>query len=137
MDQSAVAESEAHLLESGAGSVFGDQLPAELEASVRPGDGLGTDDHLGTEARDLLEPTEEGLDPTKVRDSPGAERIEEASSSRPGALIGSLREGLFSCPLEALMEILPEESSSMAGTRSSGELVEAILYAQLQLSFIC
>jgi hypothetical protein len=83
-------------------------------------------------------------------DSPGAERLEkhqpetrntlpgcgEASTSRPGALIGSLREGLLACPLDNLIEILPGESSFVAGTGSSGELMEAILHAQLQVSFV-
>jgi hypothetical protein len=78
-----------------------------------------------------------------VIDSPGAERLEEhqpetrnslssceeASTSRHGALIGFLKEGLLACPLEALIKILPEESSSIAGTGSSGELAEAILHA--------
>jgi hypothetical protein len=143
LDRSPIAETEARL-ESDAGLVLGGQPPAELETSLRLGDGLGT------EAADLLEPVGEGLDSIEVIDSLGAERLEEhqpetrnsllsceeASTSRPGALIGSLREGLLACPLESLMKILPEESLSAAGTGSSGELAEAILHAQLQVSFI-
>jgi hypothetical protein len=34
------------------------------------------------------------------------------------------------------MEILSEESSPVAETRPSGELAEAILHAQLQVSFM-
>jgi len=51
-------------------------------------------------------------------------------------LIASLRKGLLACPLEALLEILPEGSSSISGSESPGELVEALLYAQLQVSFM-
>jgi hypothetical protein len=97
-----------------------------------------------------LEPDGGGLDQTEVLDSLEAERPEwhqpetrnsslvprEASTSRPGALIDSLREGLLASPLEVLLEILPEESSSAAGTGSSEELAESILHAQLQVSFL-
>jgi hypothetical protein len=49
-------------------------------------------------------------------------------------LINSLREGLLACPLETLMEILPEGSSSVLGIGSQGELAEAIHHVQLQVS---
>jgi hypothetical protein len=64
-------------------------------------------------AEELEEPQPEAQNPLPSR--------EEASTSRQGALIASLREGLLACPLEALLEILPEESSSMSRTESSGE----------------
>jgi hypothetical protein len=61
-DRSPVLETMARL-ESGAGLVLGDQPPTEPETSLRPKDGLGTEDrmvmepkdHLETEAVDLLE----------------------------------------------------------------------------------
>jgi hypothetical protein len=60
----------------------------------------------------------------------------EAETSRQGALIGSLREGLLACPLETLMGLIPEGSSSMSGIASPGGLVEAMLYTQLQASLV-
>jgi hypothetical protein len=141
-----------------AGLLSGDQPPIDFETSLEPENGLGTKDrtvevpqgHPETRATDLLEPGEGGLDQTEVLDSPEAKRPEghqpetrnsspvpgEASTSRPGALIDSLRKGLLASPLEVLLEILPEGSSSGAGTRSSGELAESILHAQLQVSFL-
>jgi hypothetical protein len=53
-----------------------------------------------------------------------------------GALIASLRKGLLACPLESLLKILPEESLSMSGTESSGELAEALLHTKLQVCFM-
>lgn len=76
-------------------------------------------------------------------DSSGAEELKEphieaqnflpsrgkASTSREGAVIGSLREGLLAYPLEALMEVLLEEFMSAPGTGSSGELAEVVFHA--------
>jgi len=130
----------------------------ETEVCLGSDAGLGTGDrmvevpqgHPETRATDLLEPSGGGLDQTEVLDSPEVERPEghqpktrnslpvpeEASTSRPGALIDSLREGLLASPLEVLLEILPEGSSSAAGTGSSGELAKSILHSQLQVSFL-
>jgi hypothetical protein len=69
-----------------------------------------------------------------VMDSPGAEGLEETGASYPGELLNSLREGLLDCPLEALMKILPEGFSSAPSVGSLGELAEAILHSQLQVS---
>jgi hypothetical protein len=157
LGQSPIGETKTPL-EPETSLVSGDQPPAEPETSLELGDGLETGDrmvmepkdHLESGAADLLEPIGEDLDPNMVIDSLGAETLEElqpetrnsllgcgeANTSRPGALIGSLREGLLACPLETLMEVLPDESSSVAETRSSGELAEAILHAQLQVSFM-
>jgi hypothetical protein len=71
-----------------------------------------------------------------VMDSLGAERLEETGASRPGELINSLREGLLAYPLEALMKILPEGFSFAPCIGSPGELAEAILHSQLQVSFM-
>jgi len=98
----------------------------------------------------LLEQAGDDLNPAVVVDSLGAEepkepqtatkdflpKREEASTSQEGALIGSLREGLLAYPLETLLEILPEEFTSMPRTESSGELAETILHAQFQVSFM-
>jgi hypothetical protein len=131
LGQSPIGETKTPL-EPETSLVSGDQPPAEPETSLELGDGLETGDrmvmepkdHLESGAADLLEPIGEDLDPNMVIDSLGAETL------------GSLREGLLACPLETLMEVLPDESSSVAETRSSGELAEAILHAQLQVSFM-
>jgi hypothetical protein len=145
-------------LVSDAGLVSGNQPPVDFETSLEPENGSGTGDrmveepkgHPETGAADLLEPGGGGLDQTEVLDSPEAERPEghqpetrnpspvpgEASTSRPRALIDSLREGLLASPLEVLLEILPKDSSSAAGTGSSRELAESILHAELQVSFL-
>jgi len=157
LGQSLIGDTEA-ILEPENGLVSGDQPPTETEAALKLGDGLGTGDrmvmelegHLESEAADLLEPIGEGLDSNLVMDPPRPEGLEEpqpkaqnplpgrgeASTYREGALIASLRKGLLACPLEALLEILPEESSSMSRTESPGELAEALLHAQLQVSFM-
>jgi hypothetical protein len=136
----------------------GDQPQVEPEPFLEPGDGLGTENltvmelenPLETEAADLLEQAGDDLNPAMVVDSLGAEepkepqtatkdflpKREEASTSQEGALIGSLREGLLAYPLETLLEILPEEFTSMPRTESSGELAETILHAQFQVSFM-
>lgn len=111
------------ILEPEARLVFGDKPQAETGTSPELGDDLGTEDRVEMEppsAKGLEEPPPEVQNP---RSSHG-----EASTSRPRALITSLRKGLLACPLEALLEILPEESSSVAGTESPGELAEAILH---------
>jgi hypothetical protein len=150
LKRSPVKETEAGL-ESDAGLVSRDQPLVEPETHPEPKNVLGTGDrmvkepqgHLGIGIMDLLEPVGEDLDQTEVLDSPEVERLkghqpetrnsspvlEEANTSRLGALIDSLREGLLASPLEVRMEILPEESSSVAETRSSGELAESILHA--------
>jgi hypothetical protein len=135
VDQSSVAKNEA-CSESNAGVIHEDQLPEETEALLSPGDGLGTQECLETEAVNLLEPVQKGSDPTIVVDSPGVERLEETDASRLGELINSLREGLLACPLEALMKILPEGFSSAPGIGSPVELAEVILHSQLQVSFM-
>jgi hypothetical protein len=119
------------ILEPEAGLVFGDKLQAETGTSPELGDDLGTGDRVEMEpprAKGLEEPQLEVQNPRPSRG--------EASTSRPRALITSLRKGLLACPLEALLEILPEESSSMAGTASPGELAEALLHTKLQVSFM-
>jgi hypothetical protein len=108
----------------------------EPEALPSPGDKLGTQEYLETEAVNLLEPIREGSNSTVVVDSPGAERLGETGASRPGELINSLKEGLLACPLEALMKILPEGFSSAPCIGSPGELAEVILHSQLQVSFM-
>jgi hypothetical protein len=117
VDRSPVVETEARW-ESGAGLIFEDQLLVEPKASLSPGDALGCQDHLETEAANLLDPVQEGSNPTGMVVSPGTERLGETSASRPGVLIDSLREGLLACPLETLMEILPEGSSYVLGIGS-------------------
>jgi hypothetical protein len=157
LKRSPIEETEV-CLGSDAGLLSGDQTLVDFETSLEPEKGLGTGDrmvevpqgHPETRATDLLEPSGGGLDQTEVLDSPEVERPEghqpktrnslpvpeEASTSRPGALIDSLREGLLASPLEVLLEILPEGSSSAAGTGSSGELAKSILHSQLQVSFL-
>jgi hypothetical protein len=118
-------------LEPEAGLVFGDKPQAEIGTSPELGDDLGIGDRVEMEppsAKGLEEPQPEVQNPRPSRG--------EASTSRSGALITSLRKGLLACPLEALLEILPEESSSMAGTESSGELAEALMHTQLQVSLM-
>jgi hypothetical protein len=131
--------------------------PVEPEPFLEPEDNLGkgnptvmeSSNCLETEVAGLLKPAGEDLDPVEVTRSPGAggpkepqiateillSNLERASTSREGALIGSLKEGLLACPLEALLEILPEELKSVSETGSSGELADAILHAQFQVSF--
>jgi hypothetical protein len=134
-------------------STIGDiETLLEPEAALTSGDRMvmEPEDHLESWVADLLDPIKESFDPNLVIDPPRAEELEEpqpedqnplpsrgeARTSRQGALIASLREGLLACPLEALLEILPEKSSSMSGTKSSAELAEALLHAQLQVSFM-
>jgi hypothetical protein len=109
-------------LEPEAGS--GDQPQAETKTSLELGDGLGTGDRMVMEpprAKGLEEPQPEAQNPLPSRG--------EASTSRQGALIASLRKDLLACPQKALLEILSEESSSMSGPESPGELAEALLHA--------
>jgi hypothetical protein len=91
VDRSPVAETEARS-ESGAGLIFEDRLLVEHEASLSPGCALKTQDHIETETANLLKPVQEGSNPTEVVVSPGTNRLGETSTSRPGALIDSLRE---------------------------------------------
>jgi hypothetical protein len=109
VDRSPVAETEARS-ESGAGLIFEDRLVVEPEASLSPGCALRTQDHIETETTNLLNPVQEGSNPTEAVVSPGTNRLGETSVSRPGALIDSLREDLMACPLEALKEVLPKGS---------------------------
>lgn len=126
-------------------TLFGDPPPAEPETSL----GLGNDfetgthlvaepgDHLETGAVDLPEPVGEDLDPNIVLDSPRADGHEEPRTETPNPLpchgeASTSRQGV----LEALLEVLPKEPSSIPETDSPGELVEALLHAQLQVSFM-
>jgi hypothetical protein len=157
LGQSPIGETETRL-EPEAGLVSGDQPPAEPETSLELGDGLEIGDRMVMEPKDrlesgvadLLEPIGKDLDQNMVIDPPRAEGLgepqpeaqnplpnhREASTSRQGALIASMGEGLLACPLEALLKILLEESSFMSGTESSGELAQALLHAQLQVSLM-
>jgi hypothetical protein len=128
VNRSPVVETEARS-ETGAGLIFEDRLLVEPEALLSPGCALRTLDHIETETTNLLKPIQEGSNPTKAVVSPGMNRLGETSVSRPGSLIGSLKEDLMACPLEALKEVLPEGSLSVLGIGSQEELAEAVLYA--------
>jgi hypothetical protein len=133
VDRSPIVEIEARL-KTGAGLIFEDRLLVEPEASLSPGCALRTPDHIESETTNLLQPIQEGSNPTKAVVSPGTNRLGETSVSRSGTLIDSLREDLMACPLEALKEVLPEGSLSVLGIGFQEQLAEAVLYAQLQVS---
>jgi hypothetical protein len=118
-------------LESDTGLASEDQIPAEHETLLGPQDGPESGDHVVMESEGHLEtgeidssmPDGEGSDRVEVAESSGPETCEnqtearnlspgfmEAETSRQGALIGSLREGLLACPLETLMGLIPEGS---------------------------
>jgi hypothetical protein len=139
-------------LESDAGLASEDPLPAEYETSLKPQDGPGSGDHVVMESEGHLKTdvvdssvlAGKGSDRVEVVESSGPETCDdqpetrnlslgfmEAETSQQGASIGSLREGLLACPLETLMGLIPEGSSSMSGTKFPGGLAEAILHAQL------
>jgi hypothetical protein len=147
-DRSPAEKIEARL-ESNAGLASEDHFPAEHETLLKPQDGPESGDHLETGEIDSSMPDGEGSDRVEVAESSGPETCEdqpeapnlspgfmEAETFRQGAFIGSLREGLLACPLETLMGLIPEESSSMSGTVSPGGLAEAMLHTQLQVSLV-
>lgn len=59
----------------------------------------------------------------------------EASTSRSGALISSLREGLLACPLEAVTVVLPKDFMPESGPATPEMLAEAFIHAQFQVRF--
>jgi hypothetical protein len=155
-DRSPTERIEARL-ESDVGLASEDHLPVEHETFFQPQDGpesgdhvvVASEGHLETGETDSSVPAGECLDRVEVAEYSGPEACEdqpetrnpspgfmEAETSRRGALIGSLREGLLACPLETLMGLIPEGSSSMSGTASPGGLVEAMLHTQLQASLV-
>jgi hypothetical protein len=153
-DRSPAEKIEARL-ESDAGLASEDHLPAERETSLKPQDGSGSGDHVVMESEghlntgvvdssalagkgsDLVEVVESS-GPDTCEDQPETRNISpgfmEVETTQQGALIGSLREGLLACPLETLMGLIPEGSSSMSWTGCPGGLAEAMLHAQLQVS---
>jgi hypothetical protein len=153
-DRSPAERIEARL-ESDAGLASEDHLPAEHETFLQPQNGPKSGDHVVVDSEGHLEtgeidssvPAGECLDRVEVAESSGPETCEdqpetrnpspgfmEAETSRQGALLGSLREGLLACPLETLMGLIPEGSFSMFGTVFPGGLAEAMLHNQLQVS---
>jgi hypothetical protein len=123
--QSPIGETEA-ILEPEAGLISGVHPPVETEICLESG------------AKDLLEPIEEGLTLNLVRDPSGAEELEEPQpkATNPLPSRGEASTSRQAALIALLLEILPEESLSMSGTGSSEELVEALLHAQLQVSFM-
>jgi hypothetical protein len=153
-DQSPVEKIEARL-ESEAGLASEDHLPAKHETFLQPQEGPESGDHVVMESEGHLKTGE--IDPSalagkdsdrvEVAESSGPETYEdqpetqnlssgfmEAGTSQQEALIGSLREGLLACPLETLMGLIPEGSSSVSGAGFPEGLAEAMLHAQLQVS---
>jgi hypothetical protein len=155
-DRSPAKKMEARL-EFDAGLASENHIPSEHETLLEPQDEPESGDHVVKESEghletveiDLSMPDGGGSDRVEVAESSGPETCEnqtearnlspgfmEAETSRQGALISSLREGLLACPLETLMGLIPKGSSSMSGTTSPGGLVEAMLHTQLQASFV-
>jgi hypothetical protein len=136
----------------------GNNAPGEAHVRMEPEKGFDTGNQalmeplgrLEIEVEHLPDPIGEDLNVPGAVDSPRPEALKvpqtgvwnsipsrgEASTSREGEWMDSLREGSLSCPLEALLQVLPEKFMSVPRIGSSGELAEAVLHAQFQVSLM-